>query len=125
VLAAGVHGLSNHLLDTPWPKLELTRRRFEQLLALDTPPFSELFAMLADRTPAQDHLLPDTGVGPEWERLLSSPFIVSDRYGTRCSTVLLIDRDGRIEIGERRFDKEGRITGTSEFEFHAPEAMRA
>ena len=125
VLAAGVHGLSNHLLDTPWPKLELTRRRFEPLIARDEPPFAELFDMLGDRTPAQDHLLPDTGVGPEWERLLSSPFIVSDRYGTRCSTVLLMDGDGRVEIRERRFDAAGRISGTSEFEFHAPEAMRA
>jgi uncharacterized protein with NRDE domain len=50
---------------------------------------------------------------------------VSDRYGTRCSTVLRIDRDRRVEIRERRFDTEGRISGTSEFEFHAPEAMRA
>jgi uncharacterized protein with NRDE domain len=125
VLAAGVHGISNHLLNTPWPKLELTRRRFEELIAADEPPFAGLFEMLADRTPALDHLLPDTGVGPEWERLLSSPFIVSERYGTRCSTVLRIDRDGRVEIRERRFDAEGRISGTNEFEFQAPEAMRA
>jgi uncharacterized protein with NRDE domain len=120
-----VHGISNHLLNTPWPKLELTRRRFEELIAADEPPFAGLFEMLADRTPALDHLLPDTGVGPEWERLLSSPFIVSERYGTRCSTVLRIDRDGRVEIRERRFDAEGRISGTNEFEFQAPEAMRA
>jgi uncharacterized protein with NRDE domain len=125
VLAAGVHGLSNHLLDTPWPKLELTRRRFKELIAAREPSSAALFDMLADRTPTQDDLLPDTGVGPEWERLLSSPFIVSKRYGTRCSTVLLMERDGRIEIRERRFDGAGRISGTSEFEFHAPEAMRA
>lgn len=124
-LTAGMHGLSNHLLDTPWPKLELTRRRFERLLGFEQPPFDELFEMLNDRTPAEDHLLPDTGVGREWERLLSSPFIVSERYGTRCSTVLRIGRDGRVEIRERRFDAAGRIAGVSEFEFHAPEAMRA
>ncbi len=122
---AGVHGLSNHLLDTPWPKLALTRRRFEQLIAAEEPSLPDLFAMLSDRTPAQDELLPDTGVGPEWERLLSSPFIVSERYGTRCSTVLRMGRDGRVEIRERRFDATGRISGTSEFEFDAPEAMRA
>ena len=124
-LPAGIHGLSNHMLDTPWPKLELTRGRFERLMVATEPAFHELFAMLSDRTPAQDHLLPDTGVGPEWERLLSSPFIVSERYGTRCSTVLRIGRDGRVEIRERRFDAAGRISGSSEFEFHAPQAMRA
>ena len=122
---AGVHGLSNHLLDTPWPKLALTRRRFEHLIAAEDPSLPDLFEMLSDRTPAQDGLLPDTGVGPEWERLLSSPFIVSERYGTRCSTVLRMGRDGRVEIRERRFDAAGRISGTSEFEFHGPEAMRA
>jgi uncharacterized protein with NRDE domain len=125
VLAAGIHGLSNHLLDAPWPKLELTRGRFERLIAAEEPRFDALFDMLGDRTPAQDHLLPDTGVGPEWERLLSSPFIVSDRYGTRCSTVVRIDRYGRVEVRERRFDAAGRISGTSEFEFLAPEAMSA
>lgn len=121
----GIHGLSNHLLDTPWPKLALTRRRFERLIAPKEPSLPDLFEMLSDRTPAPDDQLPDTGVGPEWERLLSSPFIVSERYGTRCSTVLRIGRDGRVEIRERRFDATGRISGTSEFEFHAPEAMRA
>ena len=125
VLPSGVHGLSNHLLNTPWPKLELTRRRFEDLIRADQPSGAAFFEMLADRTPVPDDLLPDTGVGPEWERLLSSPFIVSERYGTRCSTVLLMDRDGRAEIRERRFDSTGRISGTSEFEFYAPEAMRA
>jgi uncharacterized protein with NRDE domain len=124
-LTAGVHGLSNHLLDTPWPKLELTRHRFERLISAVEPSLDELFGMLGDRTPAQDHLLPDTGVGPEWERLLSSPFIVSERYGTRCSTVLRIGRDGHVEIRERRFDAAGRMSGSSEFEFHAPQAMRA
>ncbi len=124
-LTAGIHGLSNHLLDTPWPKLEVTRGRFERLIASEEPRFEELFEMLSDRVPAPDHGLPDTGVGPEWERLLSSPFIVSDRYGTRCSTVVRIDRGGRVEIRERRFDAAGRISGSSEFEFHAPQAMRA
>ncbi len=124
-LSAGVHGLSNHLLDTAWPKLELTRDRFKRLIASDEPPFEGLFEMLNDRAPAQDHLLPNTGVGPEWERLLSSPFIVSDRYGTRCSTVVRIGHDGRVEIRERRFDPAGRTSGSSEFEFHAPQAMRA
>lgn len=124
-LRTGIYGLSNHLLDTPWPKLELTRARFERLIASDEPSLTALFEMLNDREPAADHLLADTGAGPEWERLLSSPFIVNERYGTRSSTVVRIGRDGRVEIRERRFDRDGRTTGGSEFEFHAPEAMHA
>ena len=70
-----------------------------------------LFAALADRTPAGDDALPATGVPHEWERLLSSPFIVSERYGTRCSTVLTIDRAGRAVFRERTFDRAGAPAG--------------
>ncbi len=115
-LEPGVHGLSNHLLDTPWPKLARTRARFEALLAAgaDT---EALVAMLADRTPAADDEMPDTGIGPEWERLLSSPFIVSPHYGTRCSTVLKIREDKEMEFTERRFDQTGACSGQSNFSF--------
>lgn len=115
-LAAGVYGLSNHLLDTPWPKLERTRARFSALLeqGADT---DALLDMLADRTPAADGVLPDTGVGPEFERLLSSPFIQSPRYGTRCSTVMRMLEDKQMEFVERRFDANGTITGQSRFRF--------
>ena len=115
-LPAGVHGLSNHLLDTSWPKLARTQARFEQLLALPEPRLEDLLAMLADRETAADHLLPDTGIGLEWERLLSAPFIVDARYGTRCSTVVRIGRDALLEIRERRFDRDGRTTGEDAFE---------
>lgn len=117
VLPTGVHGLSNHLLDTSWPKLARTRARFEQLILSPDPHLEDLLTMLADRETAADHLLPDTGIGLEWERLLSAPFIVDERYGTRCSTAVRIDRDGLLEIRERRFDREGRITGEDAFEF--------
>jgi uncharacterized protein with NRDE domain len=115
-LAAGVYGLSNHLLDTPWPKLERTRARFRALLARGADPES-LLAMLADRTPATDHELPDTGIGPEWERLLSSPFITSPHYGTRCSTVMTMLEDREMEFIERRFDPDGAVAGQSRFRF--------
>lgn len=118
-LANGVYGLSNHLLDTPWPKLTLTRQRFERALTADEPHFDGLFEMLNDRAPVADHLLPSTGVSQEWERLLSSPFIVNERYGTRCSTVVRIDHERHVEIRERRFDRDGRISGTGSFEFDA------
>jgi uncharacterized protein with NRDE domain len=118
-LTPGIYGLSNHLLDTPWPKLTLTRQRFESLLASDDPESEDMFEILGDRMPVADQLLPSTGLSPEWERLLSSPFIVNERYGTRCATVVRMSYERHVEIHERRFDTDGRITGTSTFEFDA------
>jgi len=115
-LAPGLYGLSNHLLDTPWPKLERTRTRFTALLAAGAPT-EQLLAMLADREPAAAGELPDTGIGPEWERLLSAPFIVSPRYGTRCSTILKLLEDRNMQFTERRFDAAGNHAGQSDFHF--------
>ena len=74
-------------------------------------------ALLADRLPADLDETPDTGLPPEWERALSSPFVVHERYGTRCSTVLLVEHDGRTTMCERRFDESGNTTGATRLEF--------
>jgi uncharacterized protein with NRDE domain len=120
-LAPGIYGLSNHLLDTPWPKLARTRERFSKLLAEPDLAADDLFAMLSDReqTPADN--LPSTGLPADWERVVSSPFIVNERYGTRCSSLLLVERNGRTVLHERRFDSAGVQTGTSRFEFTSAE----
>jgi len=76
-----------------------------------------VFDLLNDRTQAADHELPDTGIGVERERFLSSPFIVGDSYGTRSSTVLLIDRIGGAQFVERSFDPQGRAIGEVKFSF--------
>ena len=76
-----------------------------------------LFAMLADRNRTPDAELPHTGLPLDWERAVSAPFIVNERYGTRCSTVLLVERNGRTVLHERRFDQEGTQTGVTRFEF--------
>lgn len=115
-LEAGIYGLSNHLLDTPWAKLERTRRRFAALLAGEAGT-DELMAMLADREPAGESGLTSTGLTPERERLLSAPFIVSPHYGTRCSTVLRLSEDGEMDFTERRFDPAGELAGESAFRF--------
>lgn len=116
MLEPGVYGLSNHLLDTPWPKLRRTRARFDEALATG-PTTPVLMEMLADRAPAADHELPDTGLPPDWERALSAPFIVSPRYGTRCSTVIRMLEDQSMELTERRFDADGQVAGESDFLF--------
>lgn len=110
-LSAGIHGLSNAYLDTPWPKLSRTRERVHAWSARGQADTAPLFEALADRAPAPEASLPQTGVTREWERILSSPFIVSERYGTRCSTILTVDRGGHARFHERSFDAAGRLTG--------------
>lgn len=102
-LAPGVYGLSNHLLDTPWPKIERGKAGLRRLLSasLDC---EAVLALLADREIAPDSELPDTGIGIERERLLSPLFIESPSYGTRASTVLWADREGRLGLVERCYD---------------------
>jgi uncharacterized protein with NRDE domain len=116
-LGAGIHGLSNHLLDTPWPKVVRAKERFAACLAPEQVDIEALFALLADRTQAEPAALPATGIAPEWERLLSSAFIADARYGTRCSTVLTIARDGHVHFVERSFDAEGRLSGEAAHAF--------
>ena len=116
-LGAGIHGLSNHLLETPWPKLVRAKARLEACLAPDTVEIESLFKLLSDRTQAEPAALPSTGIAPDWERLLSSAFIVDARYGTRCSTVLMIGRDRGARFVERSFDAQGRLTGEAAHEF--------
>jgi uncharacterized protein with NRDE domain len=103
-IAPGIHGLSNHLLDTPWPKVVRGKQSLTRVLQAESFSIEDLFAVLADRTRAPDELLPDTGVGLERERLLSSIFIASEHYGTRSSTVLLVDLDRQATFVERSFD---------------------
>ena len=120
-LAPGVYGLSNHLLDTPWPKLARTRERFNALLTQPEIAPEDLFTMLADREQALAADLPSTGLPEDWERVVSAPFIVNERYGTRCSSVLLVERTGRTILQERRFDPAGIQSGNSRFEFTSAE----
>ncbi|MCA1793288.1 MAG: NRDE family protein [Desulfobacteraceae bacterium] len=103
-LCAGVYGLSNHLLDTDWPKVKKARKGLTFLMEQDPVNEEAVFTLLADRQPAPDHLLPDTGIGLAWERLLSSVFIHSKTYGTRSSSVILIEKNKQIRFTERTFD---------------------
>jgi uncharacterized protein with NRDE domain len=106
-LEPGIYGLSNHLLDSPWPKVTAGKSGLTELLAGGGELVPSLFRLLSDRSQAADALLPETGVSPEWERLLSSAFIVSEGYGTRSSTVVLVGRDGVVRFEERSFGPGG------------------
>ncbi len=107
LLPPGIYGLSNHLLDSPWPKLLTARRHFAAALPA-LPADEALFALLADDEIVPDDELPQTGVPLEWERLLSAVFVKSDDYGTRASTVAWQRGDGEIRLHERRFGPRGK-----------------
>ena len=102
-LAPGVYGLSNHLLDTPWPKVERGKAAFARLLANGDLADDRLFDILSDETLAADDELPSTGVPYEAEKAISAIFIKTKGYGTRCSTVLKFNRDCDWSFEERVF----------------------
>lgn len=106
VLSPGVHGLSNGPLGAPWPKVERLRAALADWLARDCDDDGPLFDALADDTPADDHALPDTGVGLALERMLSPAFIRGAHYGTRASTVVRIGLD-TVDVIERRHGPGG------------------
>jgi uncharacterized protein with NRDE domain len=111
-VTTGVHGLSNADFNTPWPKTRALMQRLQQWIdAGDDTDFAPLFEALADETQAPEAQLPDTGVGLERERWLSSAFIRGEKYGTRASTVVAIGHDGHGVIAERRFGPNGRFIG--------------
>jgi uncharacterized protein with NRDE domain len=118
LLAPGVYGLSNHLLNTPWPKIRRGRQQLEAAMGTDFDA-DDLFTILRDPQMAPDHQLPDTGVSLEWERMLSAMFIESPVYGTRVSSVLLVDRQDRVFYEERAHVPEG-LPVVFRFPAHSP-----
>lgn len=119
-VAPGVHGLSNHLLDTPWPKVAKAQRTMLEQLAQPEISENALWQLLADSEKAPENELPDTGVGLELERLLSSVFIESPEYGTRASTILLAGYDGQTRLVERAYDQVQRKWNESIYVFQTP-----
>ena len=112
MLPAGVYGLSNAGLDTPWPKLLKARKALEAVL--NDPRPEALLALLNDPQTAPFAELPDTGVGLATETLLSSVFIASPTYGTRASTALIVHADGTRHMVERSFGPYGGHLGEVE-----------
>jgi uncharacterized protein with NRDE domain len=104
-LTAGIYGLSNRFLDTPWPKVVRGKKSLAAAMNKSGANLeAALFTILANRKAAPDDKLPSTGIGPEWERVLSSIFIESPGYGTRSSTILLVGRNRRVKFVEKVFN---------------------
>lgn len=114
-LEPGLYGLSNHLLNTPWPKVVKGKANLSRLLKDDID-VESLFELLHDTSVAADDALPSTGIGVEWERVLSPVFIKSAVYGTRASTILTIDYDGQVTFLERSYEL-GETSETRRFQF--------
>ncbi len=122
VLQPGIYALSNHLLDTPWPKVQLAKSRLATALA-SLPDTSDLLELLRDDTPASDEQLPRTGASLEHERMLSSAFIRGENYGTRSSSIVTIGSDRGVSFGEWSWSPDGALDGNVHFGFNLEPAL--
>jgi uncharacterized protein with NRDE domain len=116
-LKPGIHGISNAILDTPWPKVEKSKMQLNRLIEHQNIHPWEVLNILDDTSPAKDEDLPNTGVGLELERVLSPIFIKSEKYGTRSSTIVTVDNDNNVKFVEKTyFANTGRFSN-KEFNF--------
>lgn len=105
-LEPGVYGLSNHLLNTSWPKVEVGKKELAKVIGNnDDQMVHDLFAILKNSQSYPDNQLPSTGVSLEMERMLSPLFIKGVDYGTRSSTVMLMS-DFDVRYIERVYQPE-------------------
>lgn len=119
LLEPGIYGLSNHLLDTPWPKVQRAKSQLASALGA-MPEEAPLLELLRDDRIAADDQLPRTGVSLEWERLLSSAFIQGADYGTRSSTIIRVGVEGSVEFNEWTWLTDGSLSGRVSYQFQAP-----
>lgn len=99
----GLHGISNAFLDTPWPKVELAKKEFSKAIQTEEIDKEEIFELLNRSEPFPEEQLPDTGLSPEMEKAVSPVFIKTETYGTRSSTLLMIDKNGYVTFTERNY----------------------
>lgn len=112
-LPPGLYGISNHHLNTPWPKVVRGKSMLKESLSPSVSRAAleeQLWELLASEYRAPDHELPDTGVGLEWERILSPIFIQSEQYGTRCSTIITVDSQNHMIFAERTYQPKVKQT---------------
>ena len=112
----GIHGLSNHLLDTPWPKVEKGKERLGEITRREEVDIESLFAMLRDEKLAERNQLPDTGLSQDLEKNLSPMFINMDKDDTRCSTVVTIYKENNVQVIERTY-QQGKFIGEENYHF--------
>ena len=120
ILEPGVYALSNHTLNEPWPKVTIAKSALDAILRAEMAEEARLLAIydvLSDGSVAPDLALPDTGVGIERERVLSSALIVTPEYGTRASTILSVANSGSVWFEERTRANDGAVSHVAKFDF--------
>lgn len=117
MLQPGIYGLSNASLNTPWPKVELGRKRLHQLLSESPPSHDALLGLVNDRAQANAEQLKLNGLETEMEQALSPQFILAGEYGTRSSTTMWIDEGGEVSWRELSFDHCGELCATHQHRF--------
>jgi len=116
-LAPGIYGLSNALLDTPWPKVETGKRRLRDILQQRILSHDAILSVVSDRELADAETLHQQGMGGDMDRLLSAQFITTSRYGTRSSTSLWVTGAGSVNWRELSFDARAVVTGQRQESF--------
>jgi uncharacterized protein with NRDE domain len=119
-LKPGFYGLSNHFLDTPWPKVRKSKQALIDYLTSTQEGILDpqvLFEILANIEPAQDDELPSTGINREREKMLSPIFVQGSNYGTRSSAVIFLDRENHVLFQERSFHEGKNSWDQVAFEF--------
>ena len=105
----GVHGLSNHLLDTPWPKIQFGKNNLAHIINSESIDMYDLVEMLRNDHEALEKSLPNTGISFDLEKKLSPAFISLKGYGTRCSTIILVDKKNDLSFLEVSYDEKKQI----------------
>lgn len=113
---SGIHGLSNHLLDTPWPKIESAKMEISKIIKTKSIDVYKIVEMLRNEKEAPNNLLPDTGISCDLEKKLSPVFISMKGYGTRCSTVILIDKSNNLKFLEVSYNEYKEVIGENMYE---------
>ncbi len=112
----GIHGLSNHLLDTPWPKIQSGKNYLSSIIKSESIDMYEIIEILKSNKKAPDNLLPETGISYDLEKKLSPVFISMKGYGTRCSTVVLVNTNNELSFLEVSYDEQKRVIREQKYE---------
>jgi uncharacterized protein with NRDE domain len=116
-LTRGIYGLSNHLLNSPWKKVEMGKEMLKSLIESSSLDVHDIFGILSDRTTTEESRIPDTGYGKEFERMASPLFIANTKFGTRSSSVIFVDYEGKVSFFERSFDKDSNVVVNKKIQF--------
>lgn len=118
-ITKGIHGLSNALLDTPWSKVKKITNDLEAMIQKNNLKKEDLFSILQNEDKAKKEDLPSTGLPLDLEVAMSSIFIHTPFYGTRCSSIIFIDKKGIMQFTEQRYSNNKEVLSKVEFEYCA------